>query len=77
MKSSHPLLRAAGFAVLIAFAATPGIAQQLTGAPAASQYKYSTPMPPGVASPETVETRFGALHFFDGRPGPGQHREDL
>jgi len=31
-------------------------------------YKYTTPMPPGIASPNAVETRFGALHFFDGFP---------
>ena len=43
-------------------------AQSLTGAPAAPQYKYSTAMPPGVISPDTVETRFGTLKFFDGFP---------
>ena len=33
-----------------------------------SRAKFSTPMPPGVASPDTVEPRFGTLHFFDGVP---------
>jgi hypothetical protein len=46
----------------------PGIAQPLTGAPAAPQFKFSTPIPPGVASPNTVDTRFGTLRFFDGVP---------
>ena len=30
------------------------------------QYKYQTPTPPGVAIPDTVETRFGTLHLSDG-----------
>jgi hypothetical protein len=44
------------------------VAQPLSGAPAAPEYKYSTPMPPGVASPDKVETRLGTLSFFDGFP---------
>ncbi len=43
-------------------------AQPLTGAAAMPQYKYSTPQPPGVASPETVQTAFGTLYFSDGVP---------
>ena len=31
-------------------------------------YKYTTPMPLGVAVPDTVDTRFGTLHFFGGFP---------
>lgn len=42
--------------------------QQATGSPSITAYKYSTPMPPGVASPDQVETRFGTLNFFDGFP---------
>jgi hypothetical protein len=42
--------------------------QALTGAPANPDYKYSTQMPPGVASPDKVETRLGTLNFFDGFP---------
>jgi hypothetical protein len=34
----------------------------------AQQYKYETPMPPGVASPNSVESRLGTLKFFDGFP---------
>ena len=42
-----------------------------SGTPADPQYKYSTPMPPGIASPDRVETRLGTLKFvrrvpFDG-----------
>ncbi len=43
-------------------------AQELTGPPADPQFKYSTPMPSGVATPDKVETRLGTLKFFDGVP---------
>lgn len=36
----------------------------------AGSYKYETPMLPGVAVPDSVETRFGTLHFFGGFPDP-------
>ena len=35
---------------------------------AAQQYKMQTPIPPGIASPDKVETRLGTLKFFDGFP---------
>ncbi|MGD8590789.1 MAG: DUF1254 domain-containing protein [Chromatiales bacterium] len=44
------------------------MAQILSGPPAAPQYKYSTPMPKGVASPDKVETRLGTLQFNSGVP---------
>ena len=34
----------------------------------AKQYKMQTPIPPGVAIPDKVETRLGTLKFFDGFP---------
>jgi hypothetical protein len=52
----------------VAMPAMPGAAQVLTGPPADPQYKYSTQMPPGVAAPNSVETRLGTLNFFDGFP---------
>ena len=36
--------------------------------PAMAQYKMTTPMPPGIASPDKVETRLGTMNFFDGFP---------
>ena len=45
-----------------------GQAQYLSGPPAMPQYKYSTPMPPGVAAPDTLDTRLGTLHFSSGFP---------
>lgn len=43
-------------------------AQELTGPPANPKLKYSTPLPPGVYSPDKVETRLGTLNFTDGFP---------
>ncbi len=37
-------------------------------APSGAEYKFSTPIPPGIAIPDTLETRFGALNFFGGFP---------
>jgi hypothetical protein len=34
----------------------------------AQQYKMETPIPPGIASPDKVETRLGTLKLFDGFP---------
>jgi hypothetical protein len=68
MRTRKLLSICASLAILIGL--TPGISagQVLKGAPAAAQYKYSTPMPPGVASPDKVKTRFGTLNFVDGSP---------
>ena len=54
--------------ITLAFTALPAMAQILSGPPAHPQYKYSTPMPPGVAAPEKVETRLGTLQFDSGIP---------
>ncbi len=51
------------------------MAQLLTGAAADPNLKYSTPAPPGVASPDKVETRFGTLNFFDGFPDKASARK--
>jgi hypothetical protein len=31
-------------------------------------FKFETPIPPGIAAPDQVETRLGTLRFFDGFP---------
>ncbi len=51
-----------------AFGPGAALAQPLTGTLAPPVFRYSTPMPPGVLSPPTVETRFGRLNLFDGMP---------
>jgi len=40
--------------------ATPVIAQSVLGAPASTEFKFSTPMPSDVAPPDKVESRSGA-----------------
>ena len=61
-----------GLALSLALAALatsqPARSQALTGAAAQPEYQYSTPEPPGVASPDKVETSLGTLRFFDGFP---------
>jgi hypothetical protein len=58
----------AALAALIMIASCAGTAQQVTGAPAAPEYRYSTPIPPGVATPNKVETSIGTLNLSDGYP---------
>jgi hypothetical protein len=53
---------------IVAAAVSPGNGQMLNGSPANPECKFSTPSPPGVASPDTLESRFGALDFFEGVP---------
>jgi hypothetical protein len=60
-----------GLILATMLAAASASAQQTTGAPAPPPpitYKMTTPMPPGIACPDKVETRFGTLNFFDGFP---------
>jgi hypothetical protein len=60
-----------GLILATMLAAASASAQRTAGAPAPplpTTYKMTTPMPPGVASPDKVETRFGTLNFFDGFP---------
>jgi len=55
------MLKAALMAVMIVSIALPGWA----GSP---KMKMTTPVPPGIATPDKVKTRFGTLKFFDGFP---------
>ena len=68
MRSPVNIAICAALAACVAFGAGSSLAQPLTGPPSSPEFKFSTPMPPGVASPDTVDTRFGALHFFGGFP---------
>lgn len=43
-------------------------AQMLEGPPAQPQFKFSTPMPPGIAAPAKIETRLGTLNLLSGTP---------
>jgi len=51
---------------LAIFSATLAVA--LATAAAAAQFEYTTPVPPGIAAPKEMPTRFGTLKFFDGVP---------
>jgi hypothetical protein len=53
---------------LIAFIPGASGGQALTGTSAAPEYTYSTPLPPGIAAPDKIDTRIGTLNFFDGFP---------
>jgi hypothetical protein len=68
MTTRNMLSICAALAALITVAACAGTAPQLTGAPAAPEYKYSTAMPPGVATPNKVETSIGTLNLSNGYP---------
>jgi hypothetical protein len=46
---------------LLAFSAMPATAQR---------YKFETPTPPGVATPDIVETSIGTLYLSNGYPDP-------
>ena len=58
----------AALAALIMVAACAGTAQQRTAAPAATEYKFSTPLPLGIAVPDKVETSIGNLNLNYGYP---------
>src|SRR5208283_3143136 len=55
-------------AVLSSVAVGTGQEAAVSASPAAAQYKMTTAMPPGIESPDKVETRLGTLNFFDGFP---------
>ena len=61
MIARRNLMLGAALAAVSFIAVNPSIAQQ-------SAHKFTTPMPPGVAAPDTVETRLGTLHMFGGFP---------
>lgn len=55
--------------IIVTAGCTPG--KRVTAAepvPAAPNYKMTTPMPPGVAAPASVETRLGTLRYTAGFP---------
>ena len=67
MKTSTVVTVFAMFACGVLIGGAFSDAQPLKPEPSA-QYKYATEIPPGIASPDAVETRLGTLQFFDGFP---------
>jgi hypothetical protein len=47
---------------------SPALAQQTPAPAVPEQYKMTTPVAPGVAIPDTVDTSIGTLKFIDGFP---------
>jgi hypothetical protein len=50
--------------------ATPGLAQAADAPAPTRTFKMTTPIAPGVATPDTLETSIGTLHLSDGVPNP-------
>jgi len=50
------------------------VATMATAATAAP-YQYTTPVPPGIAMPDKLDTRLGTLKFFDGVPDQASTRK--
>jgi hypothetical protein len=70
-KAKRLLIKALAYIVTttgLVIMSSPSNGQSLTGSPANPKVKFSTPLPPGIASPAKVETRLGTLNFFDGFP---------
>jgi hypothetical protein len=56
-------------ALLIILAAMPAISRgQNADSAQTAKYKMTTPIPPGIATPDEVQTRIGTLNFSDGVP---------
>ena len=52
---------------LAAFAAVMVVSIALPGWAESPKMKMTTTVPPGIESPDKVETRLGTLNFFDGK----------
>lgn len=68
MKRTLPARLGAGLALAALVAGAPALAQPLSGPPANPAAAFSTPMPAGVATPASIDTRLGTLRFTDGVP---------
>ena len=55
-------------ATALAASAMTGHGQELTGSPADPKYKMTTPIAPGVATPDMIESSIGPLKLRDGFP---------
>jgi len=63
----YRLLIIGSVAALLAACSTESFARS-NPAPTTQTFKYETPIPPGIAAPEQVDTRLGRLRYFDGFP---------
>ena len=67
----------AAVAAMGLFASSGTFAQAPVRAPANPQFKYSTPIAPGVAVPDKIESSIGTLNLHYGYPVGRHRREDL
>src|SRR5512145_956494 len=68
MRSRNRLMIFVVSLILTTVLPSSGIVLHTSGLASAAEYKMSTKIPPGIAMPDTVETRLGTLKFFDGFP---------
>jgi hypothetical protein len=67
----------AAMAAIVLFASGGAFGQAPAQAPANPQFKFSTPIAPGVAVPDKIESSIGTLNLTYGYPKAGHRREDL
>jgi hypothetical protein len=70
MKTKQQILLVGTMACSIAATLFTGCTTATGAGPGAATYKMTTPIAPGVAVPDKVETSIGTLHLSDGVPNP-------
>ena len=68
MQPIHRIHLGAALVAMVLFASGPTFGQAPVGAPTDSQFKFSTPIAPGVAVPDKIESSIGTLHLKYGYP---------
>ncbi len=70
MRSIKRLLLCVALLASVIFASSQTFAQEAARAPKNSQFKFSTPIAPGVAVPDKIESSIGTLNLSYGYPKP-------
>lgn len=68
MQSFHRLYICAALVAAVLFASGPTFGQAPAGAQTNSRFKFSTPIAPGVAVPDRIESSIGTLNLTYGYP---------
>ncbi len=68
MQSINRIYLCAALVAMVLFAPSRTFGQAHVGAPADSQFKFSTPMAPGIAVPDKIESSIGTLNLRYGYP---------
>ena len=77
MQSINRIYLCAALAAMVLFASGRAFGQAPVGAPADSPFKFSTPIAPGVAVPDKIESSIGTLNLNYGYPDADTVDEDL